>query len=302
MNTDRKIYLPTVKNKPLVLIGFEPQNTTNRKKIDEIIISTLQNVFNATTVSKQIFDRETHFRLDERLIYIPNIEHTRQYIKCKIDAKWANEKHELQIDPTYFIADVLLYQGKFYIKLALNETLTNPIPIMAEFIANALSKMGKCFILVHKRNNGTDRSHDLEIFKEVTLGRISNVLMKYMPSQPSVFDTILEQNDIHLQNIVTAMDHGIELQCAPYDLEEYRQKLRMYDENVIKTDIILDEEVDENNNTTSVNSENLNEYLEIKALIQATEKLLQNATNYVDTHYFKMSEKRYDQIKIMGVN
>ncbi len=302
MNTEKKIYLPTVKHKPLILIGFEPQNAMSRHDIDSIIISSLSSVFDATTVSKQIFDRETHFRLDERLIYIPNLEHTRQFIKCKIDAKWAHEKAELQIDPTYFIADILLHDKKFYIKLSLNELVSHSAAVLAEFITNLLSKHGRCFILVHKRTNSLDRHNDVEIFKEVVLGRISNVLMKFMPSQPSVFDTVYEQYNISIQAIVTAMDHGIELQCAPYDLEEYRNKIKMYEENTIEKDIVLDEEPDENNELSTITSENNQEYLELKALIQATEKLLQNATCNVDTIYFKMSQNRYKEIKELGKN
>ena len=112
-NQNKKIYLPTVKHKPLVLIGFEPQSSMSREDIDTLIKNSLASVFDAKLVSKQIFDRETHFNLNERLIYIPNLEYTRQFIKCKIDAKWANEKSELQINPAYFIADVLHMKKSF---------------------------------------------------------------------------------------------------------------------------------------------------------------------------------------------
>lgn len=310
MENKKPIYLPTVKNKPLVLICFEPGDTIDRKIIDDYIATAIQQVFNATAVSKQVFDRESHFRLDERLIYVPNIAHTRQFLKCKIDAGWAREKSEAEINPTYFISDVLLYENKFYIKLTLNGAIVHAAPLLAEFISTQLSHHGKCFIMVHKRQPGTERGCDFELFKEVIMGRFSNVYMKYMGSQPSVFDRVYEEYSISIQKVVTEMDFGIELQCAPYDLQEYYQRMRMYEEAADEkiAEIQLDDPTEtsetssETPPTNTVGAENSNEIIEIKALIKATEELLLNKSCNVDTFYYKMSLTRFNEIMTKGRN
>lgn len=250
-------------------------------------------IISGKEISKKIFDRETHFAKDQRFIYVPDMEKTRKYLKVKTEANWLREKEEYKIDPTMGLADILTYKDTVYIRVTTHPSVAHTDFKLAETIATRLSYHGTAFVIYHKRVDSESRSNDIEIFNEIKSGVITTKKSKTQVNKESVFDWVANVYNIVISQVVESMDMAVEIQCAPYDLKEYRERLQMINEDsALNIGDAANIQLSEGDSEDTISAEINQERIEIEALIKHTEKLL--TKNFLlDSVYFKASNSLY---------
>jgi hypothetical protein len=160
-------------------------------------------------------------------------------------------------------------------------------------IAKTLSSNGSAYVFYHDKknqNSGNEYEHFIEYSRQLKQS-------EYTPLNCNgirVFDKVLQVHSLSIRDIVEELDMGVEVLCAPYDIQEYTERLtelKHQKSEGINNIQLSDDESD------IIGEELDNEINILETLIERINEMVVYKKISIDTIYFKMSQSAYNNLK-----